>query len=140
RSLWDPADWRWRSRLFVFDEGEKRSLYSPAFSRLTARFDTTERTREEFARLTARDPVNRILEHEWGTQLPDQVLAFVDRLSMAHGLEIRSAFFDTELVRWVAALPGRWKVAGGETKILLKKAALRYFPPEMVNRPKAGFV
>jgi asparagine synthase (glutamine-hydrolysing) len=140
RSLWDPADWRWRSRLFVFDEAEKRLLYTQAFSSLTDSFDTAERTREEFGRLTARDPVNRILEFEWRSQLPDQVLAFVDRLSMAHGLEIRSAFFDTELVRWVTALPSRWKVSGADTKILLKKAALRYFPPEMVYRPKEGFV
>jgi asparagine synthase (glutamine-hydrolysing) len=139
-SLWDAAEWQWRARLFVFTENEKRSLYSPAFSRSTAPHDTADCTRQLFERLTARDPVNRILEFEWLTQLPDQVLAFVDRLSMAHGLEVRSAFFDTELVRWVAALHGRWKVAGSETKILLKKAALRYFPTEMVHRPKEGFV
>ena len=41
---------------------------------------------------------------------PDQVLTFVDRLSMAHSLEVRSAFLDTDVVEFVAALPGSMKI------------------------------
>jgi asparagine synthase (glutamine-hydrolysing) len=37
-------------------------------------------------------------------------------------------------------LPARYKISGGETKYLLKRAALRYFPEEMVRRPKEGFL
>jgi asparagine synthase (glutamine-hydrolysing) len=68
------------------------------------------------------------------------VLTFVDRLSMAHSLEVRTAFMDTRVVRFVAALPGRLKIRDGETKYLLKRAALRYFPAEMVFRKKEGFL
>jgi asparagine synthase (glutamine-hydrolysing) len=59
---------------------------------------------------------------------------------MAHSLEVRSAFLDTEVVEFVAALPGTLKIRNGETKYLLKQAALRYFPEEMVKRPKEGFL
>jgi len=74
------------------------------------------------------------------TGLHDQVLTFVDRLSMAHALEVRCPFLDTSVVEMVAPLPGTMKIRGGETKHLLKRAALRYFPEEMVRRPKEGFL
>ena len=86
------------------------------------------------------DPLNRVLEAEFRTIFPDQVLTYVDRLSMAHSLETRTAYLDTDLVTFVAGLPGRVKIKNGETKHLLKQAALRYFPAEMVNRPKEGFL
>jgi asparagine synthase (glutamine-hydrolysing) len=44
------------------------------------------------------------------------------------------------VVEFVASLPGRLKIRDGETKHLLKKAALRYFPEEMIRRPKEGFL
>ena len=47
---------------------------------------------------------------------------------------------DTALVEFVARVPGGLKLRGGETKYLLKKAALRYFPQEMVYRKKEGFL
>ena len=93
-----------------------------------------------FAGLTATDPLNRMLEAEFRTILPDQVLTFVDRLSMAHSLEVRTAFLDTAVVEYVASLPGSLKIRDGETKYLLKRAAERYFPTEMAFRPKEGFV
>ena len=47
--------------------------------------------RETFDALTATDPLNRVLEAEFRTIFPDQVLTYVDRLSMAHSLEVRTA-------------------------------------------------
>jgi asparagine synthase (glutamine-hydrolysing) len=43
-------------------------------------------------------------------------------------------------VTFIAGLPGRLKIRDGETKYLLKKAALKYFPEEMVFRKKEGFL
>ena len=96
--------------------------------------------RNAFADLSAGDPLNRVLEAEWRGIFPDQVLTFVDRLSMAHSLEVRSAFLDTDVVEFVASLPGSMKIGDGLTKRLLKLAALRRFPEEMVHRPKEGFL
>jgi asparagine synthase (glutamine-hydrolysing) len=136
----DAPDWDWRAKLFVLSEEEKRELYSPAVRDVLADTSTAVHLRRAFDHLTARDPLNRILEAEFGGIFPDQVLTFVDRLSMAHALEVRSPFLDTDVVELVASLPGRLKICNGETKHLLKKAALRYFPEEMIRRPKEGFL
>src|SRR5262249_23755756 len=64
----------------------------------------------------------------------------VDRLSMAHSLEVRSAFLDTGVISFVSGLPGGLKIREGETKYLLKRVASRFFPRDMVYRPKEGFV
>jgi asparagine synthase (glutamine-hydrolysing) len=134
------ADWEWRARLLVLSEEEKCSLYSPAMRDAQGDATTTAHLRHSFEGLTARDPLNRMLEAEFHGIFPDQVLAFVDRLSMAHSLEVRSAFLDTDVVEYVASLPGALKIFDGETKHVLKQAALRYFPEEMVRRPKEGFL
>lgn len=134
------ADWEWRAKLLVFGDQEQRGLYSPDLQRSLAGTSTAAYLREVFARLTASDPLNRILEAEFKTIFPDQVLTYGDRLSMAHSLEVRSAYLDTELVTFVARLPGRVKIRLGDTKYLLKQAARRYFPAEMVDRPKEGFL
>jgi asparagine synthase (glutamine-hydrolysing) len=138
--LSEPEDWAWRAKLLVFSEAEKQALYSDEVAAVARVLDTEDHLRRTFARLTARDPLNRILEAEFRMVLPDQVLTFVDRLSMAHSLEIRTAYLDTAVVEFVASLPGTLKIRNGETKHLLKKVASRYFPVEMVSRPKEGFV
>ena len=124
----------------MLSEEEKRELYAPHVRDALAGTSTVAHLRRAFDHLTARDPLNRVLEAEFGGIFPDQVLTFVDRLSMAHALEVRSPFLDTEVVELVAPLPGRIKIRDGETKHLLKLAALRYFPEEMVHRPKEGFL
>jgi asparagine synthase (glutamine-hydrolysing) len=133
-------DWAWRSKLGVFSEEEKRNLYSADVAAALRDCNTPENLRAGFAGLEENDPLNRVLKAEFRTIFPDQVLTFVDRLTMAHSLEVRSAFLDTAFVEFAARLPGQWKIRNGETKYLLKRAACRYFPAEMVYRPKEGFV
>jgi asparagine synthase (glutamine-hydrolysing) len=133
-------DWNWRAGLLVMSEEEKAALYSPEVRLALKGISTREHLRLAFEDLTARDRLNRMLEAEFRGIFPDQVLTFVDRLSMAHSLEVRSAFLDTEVVEYVASLPGSLKIRNGETKYLLKRAAGRYFPDEMINRPKEGFL
>jgi asparagine synthase (glutamine-hydrolysing) len=124
----------------VLSDAEKEAIYTPEVASQMSQFSTRERLRKDFSDLSARDPLNRILEAEFRTIFPDQVLAFVDRLSMAHSLEVRTAYLDTEFVSFVAGLPGSLKIKDGETKHLLKKLALKYFPSEMVYRKKEGFL
>lgn len=140
--LWEADDWAWRAKLLTLSESEKSMLYTPDARRAVEAIqaDSTERIRDAFSSLTASDPLNRVLEAEYLTLLPDDVLSFADRLSMAHSLEVRSPFLDTAVVEFVAGLPGSWKIRNGQTKWLLKQAAARFFPAEMVHRPKEGFV
>jgi len=60
------------------------------------------------------------------TYLPDDILVKVDRASMAHGLEVRPPLLDHELMEFACRIPSRWKVRGGETKWIFKKAAEAY--------------
>lgn len=133
-------DWSWRADLLVMSDEEKANLYTADVRQALKGVSTREHVRQAFTGLTAQDPLNRVLEAEFSGILPDQVLTFVDRLSMAHSLEVRSAFLDTEVVEFVAGLPGSLKIRDGETKYLLKRAAARYFPDEMIRRPKEGFL
>jgi asparagine synthase (glutamine-hydrolysing) len=138
--LAEPEDWAWRYKLLVLSDAEKEAIYTPEVASQMRQFSTRERLRKDFSGLSARDPLNRILEAEFRTIFPDQVLTFVDRLSMAHSLEVRTAYLDTEFVSFVAGLPGVLKIKDGETKHLLKKLSLKYFPSEMVYRKKEGFL
>ncbi len=134
----DPA--RWRARLAVFGEAEKRAMYTPDFAAAVGSASSDAHLASYFARPTAMDPLNRVLEAEFRGIFPDQVLAFVDRLSMAHSLETRTAYLDREFVELAASLPARLKIRNGENKYVLKVAAAPYLPPALVRRPKEGFV
>jgi asparagine synthase (glutamine-hydrolysing) len=136
----DPDPARWRARLAVFGEAEKRSLYTRDFAAAVGSASSDTHLASYFARPTATDPLNRVLEAEFRGIFPDQVLAFVDRLSMAHSLETRTAYLDREFVELAASLPGRMKIRNGENKYLLKIAAAPYLPAALVRRPKEGFV
>ena len=81
----DP-DWAWRADLLVMSDEEKYALYSPDVRARLVGVSTRDHVRLAFGALTARDPLNRVLEAEFHGILPDQVLTFVDRLSMAHSL------------------------------------------------------
>jgi asparagine synthase (glutamine-hydrolysing) len=77
---------------------------------------------------------------DFETLLPDQVLAFVDRLSMAHSVEVRPPFLDYRLIEFVATLPGRMKIKAGRCKHILKEAVKDVLPADLIDRPKEGFV
>jgi asparagine synthase (glutamine-hydrolysing) len=140
KDLFEPDDWSWRAKLFVLSDQAKANLYSSSVAEQMKNFSSSQMMKETFMQLTATDPLNRILEAEYKSIFHDQVLAFVDRLSMAHSLEVRSAYLDTDVVEFIASLPGSVKIKNGETKYLLKQAALRYLPEEMVRRKKEGFI
>ncbi|MCA9792412.1 MAG: hypothetical protein KC910_11475, partial [Candidatus Eremiobacteraeota bacterium] len=135
-----PNDWLWRYKLLVFNDEDKSRLYSRAVVDEMHCYSTLNHLKRTFANLTAGDPTNRILEAEFETQLPDQVLAFVDRLSMAHSLEIRTAFLDTAVMEFAARVPGKYKIHGTEVKSVLKRAARKHLPASAIDRPKEGFV
>lgn len=85
------------------------------------------------------DPLDRMLYADSKVRLPDHPVMITDRMSMAHGLEARSPFMDHRLVEFAARLPNRLKVRGRSLRIIQRKLAARYLPPEILNRPKQGF-
>lgn len=73
-------------------------------------------------------------------RIPDLLLARVDAMTMAAGLEGREPFLDHKLIEFVLALPPALRLGNGkELKFLLKQVALKFLPKDLVLRPKVGF-
>jgi asparagine synthase (glutamine-hydrolysing) len=73
------------------------------------------------------------------SSLPDELLMFGDKLSMAHGLEVRVPYLDREVVEYVERLPAHFKVRNGVQKWLHRKVCQDFLPKEILGRKKRGF-
>ncbi len=135
----DPAG-RYINSLAVFTPLGKRGLYSQEFRRaLDGRADAFESFREIASRAPAADPLAAMLYLDSKTYLPGDILAKVDRMSMAVSLEARVPLLDHRLMEFAARLPSRLKMRGLETKHLFKRAVRGLVPDEILDRPKQGF-
>jgi asparagine synthase (glutamine-hydrolysing) len=84
-------------------------------------------------------PLNRMLYVDTKVWLPDDLLLKADKMTMAHGLELRVPFLDHKLVEFAAALPEKCKLNGNVGKSLLRKAMRGVLPEAILKRPKNGF-
>lgn len=89
--------------------------------------------------LPGRDIVDRTLQFYTKIYLADGILAKVDRASMQNGLEARAPLLDLEVANFARRLPAHLKLRAGTTKYLLKRAAARVLPADIVHRRKKGF-
>jgi asparagine synthase (glutamine-hydrolysing) len=94
---------------------------------------------DDFTSLQLQEPSNHMLALDFLTYLPGSVLTKVDRASMAHGLEVRPPFLDSEVVELAFLTPLQIKLRKGKEKYLLKMAAQNYLPKEIILRKKKGF-
>jgi asparagine synthase (glutamine-hydrolysing) len=85
------------------------------------------------------DNLNVMLYMDLKTWLPDDLLCKVDNMSMAASLEARVPYLDHRLVEFAFSLPSSVKLRGNTGKYILKKAAEKFIPSEIINRPKQGF-
>lgn len=76
---------------------------------------------------------------ELRSTLPDELLMYADKLSMAHSLELRVPFVDKDVVEYVERLPANFKVRNGGGKWLHRKVCQSYLPSSILKRPKRGF-
>ena len=70
--------------------------------------------------------------------LPDDILAKVDRMSMAHAVEVRPPLLDHRIVEFAAGLPSAMKLNGSRQKVLLKELMQDKLPLSVLTRQKAG--
>ena len=103
---------------------------------------TTHATTERFGRIlresTGASRLGRLMDLDWHTYLVDDINTKVDISSMAHSLEVRSPFQDTDVVEFAASIPTRM-LAGWRGKRLLRAAIKDLVPPAILRRPKRGF-
>ena len=71
--------------------------------------------------------------------MADDLLVKMDRATMAHSLEGRSPLLSKELLEYAPTISDKYKIAGKQTKYVLRKLAEKYLPAELVNQPKRGF-
>ena len=76
---------------------------------------------------------------ELRSSLPDELLMYADKLSMAHSLEVRVPYLDREVVEYAQRLSQRMKVRYGKRKWLHRKVCHAYLPDEFLKRKKRGF-
>jgi asparagine synthase (glutamine-hydrolysing) len=73
------------------------------------------------------------------SSLPDELLMYADKLSMAHGLEVRVPYLDREVVEYAERLPARLKIRLGRQKWLHRQVCRGFLPQSVINRKKRGF-
>lgn len=76
---------------------------------------------------------------EMRSSLPDELLMYGDKLSMAHSLEVRVPYLDRTIVEYAQRLDARLKVRSGNRKWLHRQVCQQFLPPQILQRKKRGF-
>jgi asparagine synthase (glutamine-hydrolysing) len=85
------------------------------------------------------DPFYKLMYFQFRASLPDQMLTKVDRMSMAHSLEVRTPFLDHRLVEFMAGVHKNIKMPGLIRKQILRKTVAHSLPESLLKAPKKGF-
>jgi asparagine synthase (glutamine-hydrolysing) len=141
RSLGEPDPVRRALRIYaVLQEEEKRRLLRPG---VVPAHDLAEPVRRLHAEVPHLSPLGRMLYTDTRMWLVDDLLLVADKLSMAHGLELREPFLDHRLVELVESLPDDQKlrlgVRGFVSKRVHRRAMAARLPRQILERKKRGF-
>ena len=126
---------RYQQKIGVFSSSERHALFRESYSSIV---DDDAHILKEYFNTTS-DPMQSRQLADRNTYLPGDILAKVDRSSMAHSLEVRTPFLDHRIVEFAHTLPQHWKIANGEQKVLLRQFIRKHVPAEILNRGKKGF-
>ncbi len=137
-ALLDPARAFYLTNTYIDDQALETLLSNELSSACTG-YDPAESTLRHYRKVEESDHVSRMLYTDLKTYLPDDILVKVDRMSMAHSLEVRAPFLDYRIIEFAASLPSHWKIKGNSKKILLRKTFSQLLPESILSRPKHGF-
>lgn len=125
--------WHWAS---LATETQVNRMLKPE---LGVHSDYFTRKREFLKTIPARESINDVLLTDMNLVLANDMLTKVDRMSMAHGLEVRTPFLDVHVVNFLFTLPDKYKIDGGMRKKLMHDAFREMLPAALYPRPKKGF-
>jgi asparagine synthase (glutamine-hydrolysing) len=123
----------------IFRPDEKPKLLSREFQASLGGYDSLEVLRHHYERAGTDDQLSRIQYVDIKTYLPDDILAKVDRASMAVSLEVRAPLLDHHVMELIAKIPSSLKLRGTEGKYIFKKAMADILPADILYRRKQGF-
>lgn len=122
-----------------FTDEAKVDLYTDDMRDATRGLDAYAAHRDYFGRAKNAAPLNQLLYVDLKTFLPCLNLMTTDKTSMAANLEVRVPFLNIEMLKLAARMPPDLKLRGLKRKYILKRAAEKLLPREVVWRKKAGF-
>jgi asparagine synthase (glutamine-hydrolysing) len=120
-----------------FTDEEKSGMMSKQFCN---NFSTSKFIQAQYDQQASGPLRDRLAGMELHGQLAEEFLFMTDRFSMAHGIEARVPFLDTELVDFVFSIPASQRTDPRNLKYLLKKAVADLLPDELLAGRKRGFV
>ncbi|MDG6109331.1 asparagine synthase (glutamine-hydrolyzing) [Dactylosporangium aurantiacum] len=132
-----PIEERYYGNARIFSEEEKAAL----LRHYTAGIRHTDVTAPVFKEASALDDVATMQYIDLYTWLRGDILVKADRMTMAHGLQLRTPFLDRAVFEVASTLPSELKVPprSQETKAALRRALAGIVPEPIVNRKKLGF-
>jgi asparagine synthase (glutamine-hydrolysing) len=126
--------------LSYFDEEDKRLLYERDFADHLNGCSSLDIVSNRLAKFKIQqDPISAFMARDLETNLADDALVKIDRMSMACSLEVRCPFLDYKLVEFSATIPSEMKLKWTKTKVVFKEALADVLPKEIVSRGKWGF-
>ena len=102
-------------------------------------FTPFEMVQPYYAADDAADALARSQLADINVYMLDDVLVKVDRMSMAHSLEVRSPLLDFRMLEFAVGLPANYKVNFKQGKLPLRALAARQLPQSIARHPKRGF-
>ncbi len=128
---------RYPSLVGHFTPEDKATFYLPRMQAAASRA-TVERFERVLGESTAGSAIGRLADLDFQTYLTDDINVKVDIASMAHALEVRCPYLDTDVIEFAARLPANllMRVRG---KYLLRRAAASLVPEPILRRRKRGF-
>ena len=114
------------------------SFFAGALGAVARGFSAGEAVADVMAGAGAETPLDMALTFEARTYLQG-LFAVEDKLSMAHSLESRVPFLDNDLVDFATAIPARYKLRQGESKLVLRRAMRGLIPDHILSARKQGF-
>jgi len=134
-----PTDERYFRFISKFNSREKSLLFNTDFYNENTNSNSDDIFHSYWNKFRNQDELLRLLAIDMNMYIPDDLLLLSDSMSMAASLEVRVPFLDHEIVEFFWNIPSNLKIKGLNKKYLLKKAAEKLIPKEVIYRPKKGF-
>ena len=129
-----PLGQRYIGHAHLFPDGLAARLLR---GRVASEYEVTEGAYQQAAE-TGLDDIATMQLVDINNWLPGDTLVRADRMSMAHGVELRAPFLDREVMAVASRLSREEKTAGGTTKFTFREAMGEVLPQEVAERPRQG--